>query len=185
MKTLIINGSPKRNGDTAALLKVLTDNLKGEVKTLSSFSNAHPCNDCRFCRQNEGCAISDEWQEIYPFLEQCDNVVIASPIWFSSLSGVTLNIASRIQTLFSAMHFRGEPLKGKQKQGLIILVGAEKGTEKIPQQTAKTIMKFMNVYRPGIITVCSMDTDNIPAREDTTALKELLSAAQVLNSERE
>jgi multimeric flavodoxin WrbA len=87
-------------------------------------------------------------QEIYPYINECDNIVIASPIWFSSLSGPLLNLASRIQTFFAANCFRKEAIEAKQKNGVIIIVGAEKGTEIIPTQNALTIMKFMNVRRP-------------------------------------
>ena len=49
-KTLIINGSPRPKGDTAALIAELKRNLKGEVVELSAFrSKIAPCVDCRSC----------------------------------------------------------------------------------------------------------------------------------------
>lgn len=49
MKTLIINGSPKKDGDTAVLINELVRNLKGEVVILTCYDEISPCNDCRFC----------------------------------------------------------------------------------------------------------------------------------------
>jgi multimeric flavodoxin WrbA len=182
MKTLIINGSPKKKGDTTALIDEFTKYLNGEVKVLSCFSNISPCNDCRYCWANSGCSIDDEMQEIYPFLDECDNVVLASPIWFSSLSGPLLNIVSRIQTLFAAIYFRREQKSTKQKNGVILMVGAENGTEVMPTQNALTIMKFMNVRRPCVATVYSLDTNNVPVTKDEIAIKNAHEAALLLNS---
>lgn len=46
-----------------------------------------PCVDCRYCWENNGCAIEDEMQAVYRFLQECDNILIASPIYFSELTG--------------------------------------------------------------------------------------------------
>lgn len=180
MKTLIINGSPKKNGDTIALINEFTKYLIGDVKIVSCYNNISPCNDCRYCWSNTGCNIEDEMQEIYLFLDECDNVVLASPIWFSSLSGPLLNIASRIQTLFAARYFQGK-IKETTKNGVLILVGAEKGTEVIPEKTALTIMKHMYVRRPCVATIYSLDTNNVPASEDESAIKSTHEAALLLN----
>ncbi len=180
MKTLIINGSPKKNGDTTVLVNELIEHLSGEVRVVSCFNNIAPCNDCRYCWSNRGCAINDEMQDIYPFLDECDNVVLASPIWFSSLSGPLLSISSRVQTLFAARYFRSE-VREITKNGVLILVGAERGTEVIPEKTALTIMKHMYVRRPCVATVYSLDTNNVPAAEDQVALSGVRDAAAMLN----
>ena len=180
MKTLIINGSPKINGDTSSLIDEFTKHLIGEVRILSCYSHISPCRDCRYCWSHSGCSIDDEMQEIYPFLEQCDNVVLASPIWFSSLSGPLLNIASRMQTLYAGRCFRHESFEA-EKNGVLILVGAEKGTEVMPEKTALVILKHMHVRRPCTAAVYSMDTNNIPAREDENAMSSVREAAELLN----
>jgi multimeric flavodoxin WrbA len=181
MKTLIFNGSPKRNGDTAALVHELAAYLSGEVKILSVDDNISPCIDCRYCWEHAGCTVNDEMQTIYPYLAECDNIVIASPIWFSSLSGPLLTMASRVQTNWAGAFFRKQPVTGRVKNGVIILVGAEPGTEVIPTQTALTIMKHMYVDRPGVITIYSLDTNNRPAAQDDNALAACRSAAKTLN----
>jgi multimeric flavodoxin WrbA len=181
MKTLIINGSPKRNGDTEVLINKFSEKLIGEVKILTIDSKINPCNDCRFCWKSSGCSIDDEMQEVYPYLNECDNIVLASPIWFSSLSGPLLDICSRIQTLYAGSHFRGETKKIKEKNGVIIIVGAEKGTEKIPTGNALTIMKFMNVKRSSVTKIYSLDTNNISAEKDEFAIKKAYDTALKLN----
>ena len=182
MKTLILNGSPKENGDTDALITKLTKHLNGEIKTVSCSNDINPCSDCRHCWDNQGCSINDEMQEIYRYLETCDNIVLASPIWFSSLSGLLLNMASRVQTLWAGRYFRKENEQSKPKNGVIIIVGAQKGTEVVPTQTALTIMRYMNVCREEVLKIYSLNTNEIPAAEDEIALCECEKAANKLNS---
>ena len=181
MKTLIFNGSPKINGDTEALILELSSHLNGEVKIISSRNDIKPCNDCRYCWENIGCAINDEMQDIYPFIETCDNIVLASPIWFSSLSGPLLNMTSRVQAIWAADYFQNKPIPLKEKKGIIIIVGAQIETKNIPTQTAVTIMKHFNVHRPSITIIYSLNTNNLSANKDEIALKQCCEAADMLN----
>jgi len=88
MKTLILNGSSRINGDTANLIDKLVSVLHGEYKIIDAYRcNVAACMDCRYCWENRGCAIQDEMQDIYKYIEECDNIVIASPIYFSELTG--------------------------------------------------------------------------------------------------
>ena len=109
MKTLILNGSPRKNGDTVSLIKKLTQQLNGEYKIVDSYySDISACVDCRYCWNNEGCSINDEMAEIYDYIADCDNVVIASPIYFSQPTGKLLDVCSRFQRYFAAKYFRNE-----------------------------------------------------------------------------
>ena len=184
MQTLIINGSPKKNGDTEALVNAFISHLDGEIKTISSFSDINPCTDCRYCWENIGCALKDKMQEAYQFLKTCDNIVLASPIWFSSLSGPLLNILSRMQALWAAGYFQKKNLLPKEKKGVIILVGAQPETKDTPTQTAISIMKHFNVHRPSISIIYSLDTNNLPAGQDELALEKCREVAGALNTGR-
>ena len=181
MKTLIFNGSAKKNGDTVALIRELSAHLDGEGRVISCYDNIAPCNDCRYCWSHEGCAVQDGMQEIYAYLAACDNVVLASPIWFSSLSGPLLSLASRLQTLYMARRFRNASTADKLKNGVILMVGAEPKTAAIPTQTALAIMKFMNVDRAGVAKIYSLDTDNLSAKDDAAALAACREVAERLN----
>ena len=181
MKTLIINGSPKRNGDTVALLNEFAEYLHGESMTLSIDSHIAPCSDCRHCWENPGCCIMDDMQDAYEYLRDCDNVVLASPVWFSSLSGVALNISSRLQMVYASRAFRKAPFPRKPKQGVLIIVGAQPGTELGPAQVARTILKLAGAERPLAVEVYAMHTDALPAVGDEVALDHVRAAAQRLN----
>lgn len=180
MKTLIINGSPRMNGDTSVLIDEFTRRLEGEARIVTLRDGIAPCADCRYCWTHAGCAIDDAMQEIYRFHEECDNVVLASPIWYSSLSGPLLNITSRMQTLFAARFKRGERREA-DKNGVLILTGAQARTKDAPEQAALVIMGTMRVKRPLAARVYSLNTDALPAAEDAAALAQARAAAETLN----
>jgi len=181
MQTLILNGSTRKNGDTEALLHAFVSRLNGEVMVVSSGNDISPCVDCRYCWENLGCAIKDEMQAVYQFLETCDTIVFASPIWFSSLSGPLLNLASRMQAVFAASRFQNKKLLGKEKKGVILLVGAQPETKEVPTQMALSIMKYFNVQRASVSIVYSLDTNHLPASQDEIALEQCREIAETLN----
>lgn len=183
MKTLVFNGSTKSGGDTEALINELVSNLSGEIKTISRKDDISPCTDCRFCWVSGRFSIDDDMQEVYRYLTDCDNIVFASPVWFSTLSGPALNLASRLQAFYAAGHFRDEKIIIKEKRGVIVITGAQRGTEEMPFKTAVTIMKHMNVNRSGILKISSMDTNSLPACNDTVILGECRKAAEILNTD--
>ncbi len=53
---------PRKNGDTASLLRILKKNLTGDVKVVDAYCNVAPCVDCRYCWKNPGCCVKDEMQ---------------------------------------------------------------------------------------------------------------------------
>ena len=183
MKTLIFNGSPRPGGDTASLLRILEESLTGERKTVNAYrSRISPCVDCRFCKERSGCAIQDEMQEVYAYIQACDNIVIASPIYFSELTGKLLDVASRLQTYFCARFYRGETPIIKAKQGAVILTGGGDGAPDKAYGTACTLLRHMNCSRIHPL-VCSHDTDRLPAGQDAEAAAGVRRIAAFLNRE--
>lgn len=70
MKTLIINGSPRKNGDTKTLINEMMTVLNGEVMVIDTYDNdIKPCMDCRYCWEHSGCSIQDGMQEVYSYIE--------------------------------------------------------------------------------------------------------------------
>lgn len=183
MKTLIFNGSPRENGDTVSLINIITQNINGEYKIVNAYnSTISPCIDCRYCRKNKGCAINDEMDEIYDYIQQCDNVLIASPVYFSELTGKLLDVASRLQTYFCTSFFRKEKVITKPKKGAVALVGGGNGSIDKAYQTAKTILRLINCQDIHKL-VYSHNTDNIPAIKDPQAIKGTQSIIDFFNNQ--
>lgn len=178
MKTLIFNGSPRPEGDTAGLLRLLTPRLPGEVLRVDAYRcGVSPCVDCRFCWTHPGCAIQDEMQEIYEIIRSCDGIIIASPVYFSELPGKLLDVASRLQTFFCARAFRGETPIPKAKRGAVILVGGGDGSMDRAHATARILLHQMNCDQIHPL-VSSHATNRRPAAEDPQALAGLDSVVR-------
>lgn len=184
-KTLILFGSPRRNGNTAALLDILCWELRGEYMLVDAYrADISPCIDCRACRKKPGCAVDDGMGRVYDCIEECDSVVIASPIYFSELTGKLLDVGSRLQTYFCSTVLRGEPAPGRSKRGGVILCGGGTGSADKAYSTAKRLLHYMNcdeVY-PAVV---SHSTDSRPAAEDEAALAALAGLIGYLNEEEE
>ena len=182
MKTLILNGSPRVSGDTVSLINLLISGIEGDVKIVNAYScGISPCIDCRFCRNNRGCSINDEMQEVYKYIEDCDNIVIASPIYFSELTGKLLDIGSRLQTYFCGRFFRHEEFGFKSKKGAVILVGGGDGRVDKAYETACTLLHHMNCNNIHDV-VYSHNTNNHPAVSDTHAVEGISSIAEFFGS---
>lgn len=180
-KTLIFNGSPRKNGNTAQIINKLTKLLQGEYKVIDTYyCNISPCMDCRWCREHSGCCIDDEMQDIYKYTQECDNIIIVSPIYFSELTGKLLDVGSRLQTYFSARYFRNEKLINKPKKAAVILVGGGDGNMNKAYDTACTLLEFMNVTDIFPV-VCSHNTNIKPALEDETFINQIAELAAFLN----
>ncbi len=180
-RTLIFNGSPRKQGDTAALLRVLTDSLAGEYRIVDCYrADISPCIDCRVCRRERRCAVQDGMQEVYRYIETCENIVIASPIYYAELTGKLLDTASRFQLYYSARSFRREDPGIAPKRGGVILAGGGDGDPKRPYTTAKILLRQLNA-REIFPLVCSHATNTLPAGEDGEALRAVRELAAFLN----
>ena len=184
LRTLILNGSPRVHGDTAGLIHRLAGSLVGEYRIVDAYrSNISPCLDCRSCRRDPGCVIHDEMQEIYSYIKDCDSIVIASPIYFSELTGKLLDLGSRLQTFYCGRVFRKEDLGITPKKGAVILVGGGDGRMEKAYETACTLMHHMNCDDIAE-AVCSLNTDRVPAVRDRKALEGIDRIAKFLNTKR-
>ena len=93
-KILVVVGSGVENGNTDRLADAFVKGAQEaghEVKKVFlDKGDLHGCRGCGFCQLQEPnvtkCAINDVMQEVYPIYEQCDTVVMASPLYFWTLS---------------------------------------------------------------------------------------------------
>ena len=156
--------------------------LEGDIRIVNTYyDDIRPCVDCRYCWSNKGCCINDGMQEVYKLLNDVDNVIIASPLYFSELSGQLLSFASRLQLFYVSRCIRKDnEFSQKEKKGvLIISAGGDTKDYKPSLRTANIIFKQMNTTSIG--SVYTINTNNIPAKEDKDALCKARELALKLN----
>jgi multimeric flavodoxin WrbA len=179
---LILNGSPRKQGNTAVLANQLTDGAKGEGAQVEIFfvdgMEIRPCDACDFCQENEdGCVISDDMQILYPKMRLADVIVIASPVYWFSL---TAQIKACIDRWYAMEHTTGFELAGKQ----LALVMAYGDTDLYTSGginvifTLEAICRFTGLKLAGIVHGTATDIGDI--EKDPALLEEAFQLGQKL-----
>lgn len=118
---LVLNGSPNLDGNTTSVLNKILEDSSDEVKIINAYQeNITPCNDCKYCNYKKGCSKDDKMQEIYHLLEQADTFILATPLYFATLSGPLVNLISRMQTYFAGKFVRNDE-NPKINKGLLLV----------------------------------------------------------------
>jgi multimeric flavodoxin WrbA len=100
-KVLILLGSPRKKGNTAALAKRIAQGAESAGAEVESVYlnrlQIKPCQACGSCRkpEAEGCAVDDDMQQLYPKLEQAQAVVFACPVYWFTISSQTKLVMDR------------------------------------------------------------------------------------------
>ena len=100
MKVLMLNGSPKANGNTAAALKEMETVFLQEgieVETVLVGNQAiRGCIACGGCRRQDGCVFDDVVNELAPKFRDCDGLVVASPVYYASANATLIAVLDRL-----------------------------------------------------------------------------------------
>jgi multimeric flavodoxin WrbA len=120
-KILVVVGSPRKKGNSAALARQVVAGAESEgalvdLVFLSQLSIA-PCVACDGCRKEHstGCVVKDDMQALYPKILDADALVIASPVYWFSVSAQTKTFIDR----WYALNNTPGTLAGKQ-MGLLL-----------------------------------------------------------------
>ena len=100
MKVLMINGSPRENGNTAIALdemKNVFDAEGVETKTVQvGNKNVRGCVACGRCAELGKCVFDDIVNELATDLEAADGLVIASPVYYASANATLIAVLDRL-----------------------------------------------------------------------------------------
>ena len=106
MKVLLINGSPKPNGNTALALKEMADifaqeGIETEIIHAGS-KDIRGCIACGSCGKTGKCVFDDLVNEIAPKFEAADGLVVGSPVYYA---GANATVMALMQRLFYSTRF--------------------------------------------------------------------------------
>ena len=116
MNRVIVVGSPRTNGRSAALAEELFEACIEECPDdqislipLSSLT-VLPCEGCNFCMKSEGhaCHLEDDMMDIREVLDDADELTIVSPVYFASAPATLKAFLDRLQPYFWTDARRGE-----------------------------------------------------------------------------
>ena len=106
MKVLIINGSPRVNGNTTIAIREMEAVFKADgidVETVQvGNKDIRGCIACGKCFDTGKCVFDDIVNELAPKFEEADGLVIASPVYYASANATLIACLDR---LFYSTHF--------------------------------------------------------------------------------
>jgi multimeric flavodoxin WrbA len=116
-QVLVILGSPRRKGNSSTLAArisrgAISAGAKVETLFLQKLKIS-PCRGCDTCQKqnSKACAVKDDMQEIYPKLIKADAWVIASPVYWFTMSAQTKTFMDRCYALSA---YAKNPFAGKR-----------------------------------------------------------------------
>ena len=125
MKVLMLNGSPKDNGNTARALAEMRAIFEKEGIEVDYVHVGHlavrGCTSCGACFKLGHCVIEDDIvNELATKLAECDGLVLGSPVYYAAPNGTLISILNR---LFYSTRF-----DKRMKVGAAIVVARRGGT---------------------------------------------------------
>jgi multimeric flavodoxin WrbA len=146
-----IYGSPRRRGNTATLLKHA---VQGAVDAGAQVNEIilrdlkiSPCLEIYACKKDGRCAIKDDFHQVVDQILSAEGLILASPIFFYTVSAHTKILMDRCQSLWVKKYWIDKVPFGQwepKRKGLFISVGATKG-KKLFDGTLLTVKYFFDV----------------------------------------
>lgn len=155
-KIIALYGSPRKNGNSAALLKRAVEGARLEGAVVEEVFlrdyKISPCLEIYACIKKGECGIRDDFPGILAKLEASDGIMLASPIFFYSVSAHTKIFMDRCQSLWVRKYWIENQKFGEaplSRKGLFISVGATSG-KKLFDGAILTVKYFFDVLSASL-----------------------------------
>ena len=109
-KILVLLGSPRKKGNSTTLAKQIVkgaESAGAEVETVYlNGLKMKPCQGCYACKKenSKGCVVDDDMQSLYPKVTASDAMVIASPVYWFTMTAQTKIFMDRLFGMFDASY---------------------------------------------------------------------------------
>ena len=161
-RILILSGSPKKSGNTAALVDWFTEGAVSEGALVEVIQTAFlefkfpGCTSCRFCQKQDAyeCVIEDDANLVLRKMASADVIVMATPLYFFSASAQLKVIIDRMFSLYKWDNTTGTMKTALKGKTLVLLASAyeDVGMEALEKPfvltAAYTGMKFRSLLIP-------------------------------------
>ena len=148
---IAIYGSPRRKGNTSLLLKEAVRGAKEAGAQTDEVVlrdlDMSPCLEIYGCAKTGRCIMQDDFQGLYDQLLDCRGLMLASPIFFYTVSAHTKILMDRCQSLWVKKYWldkSGSNTRDYKRKGLFISVGATKG-KRLFEGTLLSVRYFFDV----------------------------------------
>lgn len=150
MKILVLNGSPRPNGNTSALVNAFVEGAQEGNHDITVIPVCQKkiagCIACEYCHtKGEGkCIQQDDMQEVYPVLQEAEMIVLASPVYYHGFTG-------QLQCAINRIYALDKPAKLK-KAALILSSGSDDVYGGAVYEYQNSFLDYLKLMDMGIFT---------------------------------
>lgn len=153
MKILVLNGSPRPHGNTAAMVAAFAKGAQENGHQVDVVNVCQKkiagCLACEYCHKKDSgherqCVQQDDMQEIYPLLDEAEMIVLASPVYYHSFSGQLQCAINRIYALDKPKHLK--------KAALILSSGSDHVYGGAIYEYQNSFLSYLHLEDMGIFT---------------------------------
>ncbi|MDR0309141.1 MAG: flavodoxin family protein [Candidatus Methanoplasma sp.] len=176
MKVLLINGSPRADGNTSELVKRFIGDIgnKASVEEVRIFNtDIKGCKNCGACQRavlEKHCTVNDGMSALYPKFLSSDVVIIASPIYMWQFTPCTLAFLNRLHCLCHSADFSYNEMAGKKMAALVTL-GDEEEVADFAVNGLKEFCTFFSIGYLGDLRIPFASKEKISSGEYDKRIK--------------
>ena len=151
MKILVLNGSPRPDGNTAAMVEAFAEGARESGHEVTVIPVCQKkiggCLACEYCHMKDSgherqCVQKDDMQEIYPLLDEAEMIVLASPIYYHGFTG-------QLQCAINRIYALDKP-KNLKKAALIMSSGSDHVYCGAIYEYQNSFLNYLNLENMGI-----------------------------------
>ena len=179
MKNIVILiGSPRREGNTATLSRILIEHLYESDYNINIFhlyeNEIKACLDCRNCKIGAlRCTVDDDMQKIYTAFDHADFIIFGTPIYWFGPSAKSKLVLDRMRPYF------GNKLLSGKKGALLLAAGeGEKDCDLTIEMFKRSFAALEMEYIGAVI---SKSYDIGEAGQDISAINSAKDLAKIIN----
>ncbi len=151
MKILVLQGSPRPKGNTAAMVEAFAAGAResGHDVTIVEVCRMEiaGCLACEYChtKGERHCIQQDGMQAVYPVLDEAEMIVLASPAYYHSFTGQLQCAINRIYVLDKPKHLK--------KAALILSSGSDNVFGGVLYEYQNSFLDYLKLEDMGVFTV--------------------------------
>ena len=133
MHILITLGSPRKNGNSETLAQTVASGIRQHPGATLEFVRLNdlqisPCQGCGGCDKSSNCVIEDDMTALYQKVDDCDHLILVSPIYFYGLSAQCKAFVDRFQARWVRKYLLGIRFRNdEQRTGTLLATAASEG----------------------------------------------------------
>ncbi len=166
MNVLVVLGSPRKKGNSQALVEKILEGVKESKQCETEFVYLHgmkdlnPCMGCGGCEKTGMCVIKDDMIELYEKIDSADLLFLVTPVYFYGPSAQLKIFIDRCQARWSRKYLLKERVRqSDNRKGYLLATAATKGPKVFDAciLVAKSYFDTVDIEYGGEFVVRSVD----------------------------